>query len=436
MKKRFHHPEPSEKDLVGPQYWRSLDELAETPGFQEYLEREFPEGASELDGVNRRQFLKVMSASFAFAGVGLAGCRRPEKHVLPYSKQPEQIIHGKPLYYASSMPLRKDPVPLVVETHEGRPTKLEGNDLIPGKLGSTSQYAQASILDLYDPDRSQQSLRDGAVMSVAARTDLLTGLTGIYSSIEGAGLAFLAESKPSITRHSQIKRLKKAFPKAIWAEYDAIDSANPEKAAAAVFGQPARPIYQFEQARRILSLDSDFLYSDPNHLAYTQAYSKARGIRNEVEADKEKMNRLYVAESYYSITGGMADHRLRIESSNIPALTAKIAAAVFRQVGVYGTLVSSLEASAHGLEVDSQWIEECAKDLVDHRGHSLVLAGPHQAPEVHALAIAINEVLDARGNTVKYVEPMDSQASTIQELAAAIDSGQVSTLVILEGVIR
>jgi len=433
MKKRFHHPKPSENDLVGPQYWRSLDELAESPGFKEYLEREFPEGASELEGVNRRQFLKVMSASFAFAGVGLAGCRRPEKYVLPYSKQPEQVIHGKPLYYASAMPMRKDPVPLVVETHEGRPTKLEGNDLVPGNLGSTSQYAQASILDLYDPDRSQESLRKGAPLKVAARTDLLTSLHDTYLGSKGAGLAFLAESKPSITRHAQLKRLKQSFPKAIWAEYDAIDVSNPEKAAEQIMGKRLRPIYNFSKARRILSLESDFLYSDPNHLEYTKAYSKARGIRNEVESDKEKMNRLYVAESYYSITGGMADHRLRIESSNIPALTALIAASVFKSLGDHEELVDRLEASSKSLALDPQWVDECAADLITHRGHSLVVAGPHQPTEVHALVMALNEALNAQGATVKYVEPLDNDAENIQGLAQSIENGQVSTLVVLEG---
>jgi len=127
MNKFLKHPEPSESDLKGPHYWKSLDELAETDGFKNYLHREFPEGASELDGVNRRQFMKVMSASFAFAGVGLTGCRRPEKYIMPFSQQPEEIVHGKPLYYASAMPHRKDPIALVAETHEGRPTKLEGN---------------------------------------------------------------------------------------------------------------------------------------------------------------------------------------------------------------------------------------------------------------------------------------------------------------------
>lgn len=157
MNKFLKHPEPSDSDLKGPNYWRSLDELAETPGFKEYVEREFPEGAAESNGVNRRHFMKIMSASFAFGGLGLAGCRRPEQHVLPYSKQPEEIIHGKPLYYASAMPFRNDPVPVIAETHGGRPTKIEGNDLLENRNGGTNQYAQAAILDLYDPDRSKKN---------------------------------------------------------------------------------------------------------------------------------------------------------------------------------------------------------------------------------------------------------------------------------------
>ncbi|MCB1122393.1 MAG: TAT-variant-translocated molybdopterin oxidoreductase, partial [Verrucomicrobiae bacterium] len=399
MKKILKHPEPTESDLKGPHYWRSLDELAETEGFKEFLHREFPEGASELAGVNRRSFMKVMSASFAFAGIGLAGCRRPEKYVMPYSKQPEEIIHGKPLYYASAMPHLNDPVPLVVESNGGRPTKIEGNDLIKSGTGGTSQYAQASILNLYDPDRSKKTVLKGRALSEAQRADYLASVAKKYSGNGGEGLAFLAEGIPSVTRSAQIEQLRKKLPKAIWAEYDAVDPSNPDKAAAAVMGKPVRAIYDFTKADRILSLEADFLYSDPNHLQYTKDFSKAR----RVEDAHPEMNRLYAAESYYSVTGGMADHRLRVASDNIPAFTSLVAAALLDLAGIAPDSAASLRDSAAGLDVDARWIEECAKDLYEHRGHALVVAGPHQSLGVHALAIAMNEILQAQGSTVKYI---------------------------------
>lgn len=430
MNKFLKHPEPSESDLKGPHYWRSLDELAETEGFKDYLHREFPEGASELDGVNRRQFMKVMSASFAFAGVGLAGCRRPEKHVMPYSKQPEEIVHGKPLFYATAMPHRNDPVALVAETHEGRPTKLEGNALVPGSNGSTNQYAQASILDLYDPDRSKKTVQGGRTLTEDQRADYLASVSKQYAENGGDGLAFLAEGTPSVTRQAQLKQLKAKLPNAVWAEYDAIDTSNFEKAAAQVLGKSVRALHDYSKAERVLSLEADFLYSDPNHLADTLAFSKAR----KVDDDHLEMNRLYAAESYYSITGGMADHRLRIASGDIPAFTALVAAAVLEQAGITGgQAIQFLKSAGEGLDVDPHWIEECAKDLVSHRGKALVVAGPHQSQSVHALTIAINEVLQAQGNTVNYVSIPENTASSISELADSINGGSLKTLVVLGG---
>jgi MoCo/4Fe-4S cofactor protein with predicted Tat translocation signal len=424
MKKFLKHPEPSESDLKGPHYWKSLDELAETEGFKSYLHREFPEGASELDGVNRRQFMKVMSASFAFAGVGLT--RRPEKYIMPFSQQPEEIVHGKPLYYASTMPHRNDPVALIAETNEGRPTKLEGNNLVESSKGSTNQFAQAAILDLYDPSRSKKTVQGGRTLTEDQRTEHLVAISKKYAENGGAGLAFLAEGIPSLTRAAQLKQLKAKLPKAIWAEYDAIDTSNPDKAAAIAFGESVRAVYDFSKADRVLSLEADFLYSDPNHLAYTRDFTKAR----KVEDDHTSMNRLYAAESYYSITGGMADHRLRIASSDIPALTALIAAEIFEAQGLDA---SALKASGEGLDVDPHWIEECAKDLIEHAGHSVVVAGPHQPQAVHALVIAMNEVLKAQGATVKYVKIPENKAKSISELANAINSDSVETLVVLGG---
>lgn len=430
MKKFLKNPLRKDSGLKGPHYWKSLDELMETDGFKEYLHREFPEGASELDGVNRRQFLKVMSASFAFAGIGLTGCRRPEKYIMPFNQQPEEIIHGKPLYYASAMPHRNDPLPVVAKTNEGRPTKIEGNELLKGRNGGTDQYAQASILDLYDPDRSKNTVQSGRSLTEEERASYLASVFKKFSENGGEGLAFLAEGLPSVTRSAQLKQLKAKFPNAIWAEYDAIDNSNPEKAAAKVFGKVVRPVYDFTQAERILSLEADFLYSDPNHICYTRDFTSARKF----EDDHPEMNRLYAAESYYSITGGMADHRLRIGSGDIPAFTALIASSLLEQSGSdQSGFIESLKTLGEGLEVDPHWIEECVKDLLDNSGNALIVAGPHQPECVHALTFGLNELLQAQGNTVSYISIPENGARSIYELADAIGQNQVKTLVVLGG---
>ena len=200
MKRQIQHPAPSERALSGPQYWRSLDELAATPEFQAQVEREFPEGASTLDGVNRRNFMKIMAASFALGGLGLAGCRRPEKFILPYGKSVEGVIPGLPLYFATSLPIRKAAIPLLAETHQGRPTKLEGNPSYAPHGSASSLLAQASVLDLYDPGRSMAHTKGGAKLDAAAVNNLLAGIASTYTPSGGSGLAFLADESSSPTQ--------------------------------------------------------------------------------------------------------------------------------------------------------------------------------------------------------------------------------------------
>ena len=185
MKRQFQHPAPSERALSGPQYWRSLDELAATPGFQDRMAREFPEGADSLNGVDRRRFMKIMAASFALGGLGLAGCRRPEKFILPYGKSVEGVIPGLPLYFATSMPIRQTAIPLLAETHQGRPTKIEGNPTYAPHGSASSLLAQASVLDLYDPERSMAHTKGGAKLDAAAVNSLLAGIAATYTPAGG-----------------------------------------------------------------------------------------------------------------------------------------------------------------------------------------------------------------------------------------------------------
>lgn len=436
MKIKFEHPEPSLAERTGPQYWRSLDELAETPDFQSWVEREFPEGASEIEGVNRRQFVKVMAASFALAGAaGTAGCRRPEAHLVAYGKGNERVKPGVPVFYATSLPAARENLPLVVETHQNRPTKVEGNPSFPGYAGATNLVAQASVLDLYDPDRSTASSEAGRRLPPAAVADLLNGLHASARDIRGRGLAILARPSTSPTRARLTARLKAALPEAIWAEYDPVEFSHADAALAGLFGRPVRALPDFSAARRILSLDCDFTTSESGSVVFARAFADGRRVLNATEADR--MSRLYQAEAVFSPTGGLADHRLRLPASLQPAFAARLAAEVLRLTGSENAIaellgsVGSLESS--GIADVENWISECAADLVAHAGAALVVAGSHLPAEVHALVAFMNERLGAVGRTVRYVEVPASTAATIGELAVALRGGQVTDLVILGG---
>lgn len=412
---------PADSALRGPRYWRSLDELAQTPGFQEHLAREFPEGAASGAGVDRRHFLKIMAASFALGGLGLAGCRRPEKYILPYGQSVEGVIPGLPLYFATAMPLRRAALPLLAETHQGRPTKLEGNPSYAPLGGASSLLAQASLLELYDPDRATAHTLAGKILDVAAVADRLAALAKTYGAKAGAGLAFLAESSSSPTRAALVRRIREKLPQAVWAEYEPVQDEPPAEAAQACFGQPVKPLYRFAQARCILSLDADFLGAEAGSPLYSREFAQGRRVTQPADP----MNRLYVAESAFSLTGAMADHRLRLASSQVSALAAAVAGRILG--------AEALAPLTAGLDVKAEWVAECAADLRAHPGQALVLAGAHQPAAVHALAYAMNVALGAVGHTVDFVAAETPPSSSITELAAAIQAGAVQTLVLLGG---
>ncbi len=425
MKRKFDHPAPSEREqLTGPKYWRSLDELTGTPGFKAQLEREFPEGADTLDGVDRRHFMKIMAASFALGGAGLAGCRRPEKFILPYGKSVEGVIPGLPSYYATAMPVRKWAVPLLAETHQGRPTKLEGNPSYLPHGGAASLTAQASILDLYDPDRATAHKQVGATISREQVDQLLATIGQTYGGTQGAGLAFLAEESSSPTRRRLVIALRAKFPRAIWSEYEPVTDTPPVQAAQAAFGAAVRPIYNFKAAKRIVSIDADFLQAEAGSLLYARAFSEGRRVTKK----SDPMNRLYVAESGLSLTGSMADHRLRIASSHALAFAVKLASAVYPQSA------EALAPYAQGVEIPQAWIDACAADLRANPGSSLVVAGSHLPPEVHALVYGINTAIEAIGSTVNFVaDESTAGVSSLGGLATAMKAGSVKTLVVLGG---
>ena len=414
-------------EFSGPRYWKSLDDLAETPAFKDWVEREFPAGASEMEGVNRRQFMKVMAASFGLAGLGMTGCRRPEQVILPYSKQPENVIPGVPIYYTTSQPGSRDSIPLIVETHSGRPTKVEGNPSFKPYGGATTLYAQASILDLYDPDRATKSSQGGPKLTMSVVRDRLSALHNQYSENGGAGLLFLAEPSSSPSRLKLVNKIKKSFPKAVWTEYSAVDSTGSERVAQSLLGKSLRSIPHFEKAKRVLSLDCDFLSGADGHTAFVRSYADSRRVKN--SKDAKGMSRLYSVESTLSSTGSAADHRLRLSASQINSFVALIGAEILSQTGGDRNLVASLKVLGGGYDLDEKWVKECASDLVEKSGKSIVMAGDHLPKEVHATVYAINEALKAPISYVEVPKVEDGIARAVEQL----NTGNVETLFVIGG---
>jgi molybdopterin-containing oxidoreductase family iron-sulfur binding subunit len=402
-------------NATGRRYWRSLDELADTPEFKDWLHREFPAGASELeDGQTRRNFLKIMSASFAFAGLAMAGagCRRPEEHLEPFGQQPENYTFGDAQYFATAMPTRTGAIPLVVKSYEGRPVKIEGNALFPGSNGSTDRYAQASILDLYDPDRSRFFKHNGNKVSREEALSFLDGLSKKFAANAGEGLAFLAESSTSPSRARLQKIIAQKFPKSQWFTYDAIDSGIHQRAATQAFGQPVKPVFNFDKAKVILSLDCDFLGGEDdahNHIRKFAASRKAG----------DGMSRLYAVESLFTLTGASADHRLRVAAS----LTGGIAAAISATISRSAVTVPA--------GVSAEWISECAKDLMANRRKAMVVVGQRQPIEVHLLAQQINMSLGAFTGAITLLPAIANAATDLNELLAG--DGHIKTWIIVGG---
>ena len=412
MKKIFNYaPAPT----TGRRYWRSLDDLADTAEFKEWLHREFPVGASQMeDGQSRRNFLKIMSASFAFAGLAMggAGCRRPEEKLEPFGQQPDNYTFGDAQYFATAMPTRTGAIPLVVKSYEGRPVKIEGNSLYPGSNGSTDRYAQASILDLYDPDRARHFKHDGKQVSREEALGFLASLSEKFSGNLGEGLAFLAESSTSPSRARLQGIIANKFPKSKWFTYDAIDSSIHQRAATQAFGQPVKPVFNFDKAKVVLSLDADFLGGEDDAHNHIRKYAASRKAG-------DGMSRLYAVESLFTLTGAGADHRLRVAASLIGEIAAAISATI------------SHSAVTVPAGVSAEWIAECAKDLMANRRKAMVVVGQRQPLEVHLLAQQINMSLGAFTGPITLLPAVASAAADLNELLAG--DGLIKTWIIVGG---
>lgn len=431
MKRVFQHPTTA-ANPTGRTYWRTMGELNDTPDFRDFLSREFPAGAAEMetDGLSRRNFLQLMGASMALAGFGLSGCRRPEAHLVPFTKSAEWQIPGRRLLYATSMPRRVGAMPLVASTTDGRPIKNEGNPLHPASSGASDGFAQASILDLYDPDRSRGLLFGGKPADKAKFTEWIKTLRTEAAADRGASLAFLVGESHSPTRERMRDEVVKQFPGLTWAVYEALQADNERAATEACFGsKTVKVVPRFAKADCILALDCDFLHVEDFGLEPSRDFSS----RRRVEKPTDTMNRLYVVENRFTLTGGQSDHRLRCPASQVGAVAMALARAIQTATGNAGVAdalgaISTNEAQA--LEKSLPWINECAKDLVAHNGSALVVVGPYQPAWVHALVFAINGALGSYGKTLAVMQTQARPAESIVTLAEKIKAGTIKTLFI------
>jgi len=455
----------------GPQYWKSLEELAETKEFQAFVDDEFADRTPNwLDPANRRNFLKLMGASLAFAGV-TACTKLPKETIVPYVRQPEEFIPGVPMYYATAMQMGGYATGLVVTSHLGRPTKVEGNPDHPASLGSSDYFHQASLLTMYDPDRAQVVTNHGQINGWLAFQGSVAEAREKAILKKGDGLRILTETVTSPSVADQIQGILKQMPAAKWHQYEPCGRYNAFRGAMLAFGRPVNTIHHLDQADVIVSLDADFLSCGPGNLRYARQFADRRRVMTnvthtpqpkedlqegyqagpiparpnqstaympenrgpvvlppQVQAEGKPpaetvMNRLYVVEPAPTPTGGMADHRFLAQGSQVQAWAWELATAL----NVPGALAQTTRKD----------VAAVARDLQAHKGACVIIAGDHQPPEVHALVHAMNAALGNVGKTVTYTDPIESnptdQLDSLRQLVADMNAGKVDSLFILSG---
>lgn len=418
-------------------YWRSLEDLGNTPEFRRFADAEFPEEAQvPTDALSRRRFLQIMGASLALAGA--AGCRWPEERIVPFASRPEGVTPGTTRRFATSMDLAGKVGPLLVTSYDGRPLKVEGNPEHPLSGGAADHFAQAAILEMYDPDRSRDvRRRRGDGHAKASWDDFLAWAGPHFADLRarrGAGLAILAERSASPTLAAQRDRLRTELPEAGWFEYEPLSRDNERLGTGFAFGTPQRVHLDLTRADVIACFDADLLSDHPTSLRNARDFAAGR------RAEDGGMNRLYVVESSPSTTGAMADHRFAVASARIPHVLYQLAAELVLHAGV--ALPAGLEAlrdafdHAAGHGPVEPWIPALARDLAAHRGRGLVAAGPRMPDHVHALVHLINRALDNCGAAVAYSSDTPrglSHGAAVASVADGLAKGRIDTLLVLGG---
>jgi len=419
---------------TGKQYWRSLSELENSPEFEEFLRREFPVAASEFPaGVSRRRWLQLMAASLALGG--LAGCRYREEKIVPLAKRPEDWVPGKPQRYATTIELAGAPRHLLVTCYDGRPIKVEGNPEHPYSLGATDLFAQACVLDLYDPDRSGElQLREQGQAFAKTWDDFAAFAAKHFGDLKagGEGLCVLLEPTESAAVHGQLAKLKEVFPKAELFSYTPLSRDNERKGGELAFGKALRTHLALDQAQIIICLDADLLGDHPASIRLARQFADGRDVGAAADTKSSRMNRLYVVESQYSITGASADHRLAVRSADIAALAADLERRVRAMLDA-----GKVEGPKPDGTRRERILQAMAADLFEHCGASVIAIGPRQPAAVHAQVHRLNALLENTGKTVTYAdEPAAAYAvdcGRLADLVKLMQGGKVKTLLMLGG---
>jgi Fe-S-cluster-containing dehydrogenase component/anaerobic selenocysteine-containing dehydrogenase len=400
---------------------------------------EFPKGhvstppGEEAAYVSRRGLLGAMAATMALAGA--EGCRRPLERIVPYTKMPEDVIPGIASHYATVIQRRGDAVGLVVESHEGRPTKIEGNETHPSSLGGADLVTQATILDLYDPERSTTPTKAGAPVSWGVFEEDFTAKLATFDKdqSQGARLRVLMQPSLSPTVLRMRAALAQRFPKARVHTWSAVSDSNAREGVRLAFGQPASALYNYDRARVILSLDSDFLQTESGNVRANKTFAMGRRLRS----PKDPMSRLYVVEPARTTTGNNADHRLRLPASDVERYAYALAAEMAKRGLAIAELQESVSRAGKGDGIPARWLSAVASDLLANRGRALIVVGSRQPPTLHALAHALNAALGASGTTMNFAAVSDGDeldaATDLKALTDAIAANLVDTLVILGG---
>jgi molybdopterin-containing oxidoreductase family iron-sulfur binding subunit len=417
------------REKKGPEFWRSLDELAATPAFEDLLHREFPRHASEWpEGVSRRNFLQLAGASLALAG--LTGCtKQPLEKIVPYVRQPEQVVPGRPLFFATALTHAGYATGVLAESHLGRPTKIEGNPDHPASLGATDSFAQAALLTLYDPERSQEIVRNGRTGTWSGFASDVNAALRARQPLGGEGLRLLTGTVTSPTLAAQIRDLLTRFPQARWHRWEPAGRHNEQAAARLAFGRPVETRYDFTKADVIVSIQSDALTHAPGNVRYQRDFASRRRVHG---APAGTMNRVYCVESVPTNTATISDHRLQLPPAEVEAFVLALAQAL----GV---------APAGGAPADTltdakakTWIQAVVEDLQAHRGRSLVLGDEILSPAAQVLIHGINSALGNAGSTVIYTDPVEADPvdhlESLRTLVADMNAGRVEMLVMLGGV--
>jgi MoCo/4Fe-4S cofactor protein with predicted Tat translocation signal len=413
-----------------PRYWRSLEQLADTPEFRAGLERQPAIGAAEALHASRRRFLQTMGASLGLAGLTATGCiRLPEEKLAPYAHRPENRTPGTPVSYATAFELGGVAQGLLVTSYDGRPIKIEGNPSHPLNAGAADTAAQASVLEIYDPDRSYGVIKHkpGPAGKPEPETSSWDDFRKEFVKqipADGSGFCVLSEASSSPSLAAMREKLAKKYPKAEWFEYEPVSDDSIREGTKAAIGQDVLPVVELNDAKVIVSLDAD-LFGDGSPLAIKHARDFAAGRRLHDAKSQKEMNRLYVIESLHTITGACADHRAACRAGEIEGIARELAAAI----GVAG--VEAPKGSKLPL------VDRIKADLEENSGRSVVVTGARQPAVVHALVAAINHELRNVGKTVVYYpDPQPkrpSHAEVLASLAKKMMSGAVDALLILGG---